>query len=91
MDHYQKIEFDEQVSEIEAVILKMDGPYSATHKIMGMLNTLRETWLEDAVFGKCEGCEDTIFESEMDSATMSEDAGWFCAGCVTSWNEDTAA
>lgn len=90
MDHDQKIEFHKQVAEIEEAVLKMDGPFAATQKIMTMLNELRGAWLEDAVFYGCESCEGTIFESEMDTAFMSEDAGWFCAACVRTWDDDTA-
>lgn len=90
MNHDQKIEFHKQVAEIENAVVAMNGPYSATCKIVKMLSALREDWLEDAVFCGCESCDDTIFESEMDAAFMSEDAGWFCSECVKTWNDDTA-
>lgn len=88
MDHDQKIEFHKQVSAIENAVVAMNGPYSETSKIVKMISEHREGWLEDAVLCGCESCDDTIFESEMDSAVMSEDAGWFCAECVKTWNDE---
>lgn len=90
MTRDEKIEFHSQVAEIEKAVKSMNGPYMQTGQILVMLGTLREAWLEDAIYSGCESCEQPILESELETATMTDDGCWICAPCVERWNSDAA-
>ncbi|WP_299647930.1 hypothetical protein [uncultured Jannaschia sp.] len=87
----KKIELHLLIEQIEASIEVMNGPYIQTGHILRLLKELRDGWLDDAVTTHCEACEEPILESELESAVLSEDAGWFCADCVARWNADGSA
>lgn len=86
MDRDEKIAFHEAVEKVVAAVEAMNGPHRETAGILAQLTTIRDGFMDDAILSKCEGCEEVILESEMDSATMGED-GWFCSECIARWNE----
>lgn len=91
MTRDEKIDLHRQIAAIEKAVKDMNGPYAETTGILSRLGTLREVCLDDDVMTGCEVCDEPIFESEADSAVMSEDSGWFCAGCVARWNDSPGA
>lgn len=86
MTRDEKIAFYNQLAELEQAVLAINGPYAQTKAVLSKLEAFRGAWLDDEVFHDCEGCEEPIFESEMETASSNEDGSWFCASCLARWN-----
>lgn len=67
---------------IEHEIKDLGAPYRATTKVLASLAIWRDELLEgDNVFTQCEECNASIWESDVDQASSSDDI-WTCPDCV---------
>lgn len=87
MNREEKMKAHTALRELNKAILALNGPYNQMKAAFDAYSEAYGAIIEDEHYTNCEGCDEPIFESEMESAASLEDGGWACASCVARWNE----